>query len=375
MTGRDKPKLQDVPPYLAGIRHSGGGPVVSDLSLNESRLGPSELAVGAYTEATSSLWRYPDGSHSLLKEAIAGRFNLDHNCIVCGAGADELITLLTRLFAAPGDEVVFPEFSFIMFSLNALRVGALPVAARTEGFAPSVDSLLACITERTRAVFLASPNNPTGTYLARDEVRYLLSKIRADLPFILDGAYAEYIDRPDYSDGFDLIDEFPNLIVLRSFSKIFGLASLRIGWCHASRSVVEGLERLRGPYNVSGPAQAAALAALRDEAHTKMVRDHNRVWHDRMASAFIRMGLRFVPSGGNFIMTIFPDSKTAECAYHHLRARGVLTRQLHDYTLPHCLRITIGTDADNELLLQILEEFFSGERHLGPTRPPRTNLS
>ncbi|HEX8492917.1 MAG TPA: histidinol-phosphate transaminase [Pyrinomonadaceae bacterium] len=375
MTKRNESKLQDVPQYLAGIQHSGDEPIISDLSLNESRLGPSEFAVSAFSDARSTLWRYPDGSHSRLKEAVAGRFKVDPNRIVCGAGADELITLLTRLLAGAGDEIVFPEFSFIMFSLNALRIGALPVEAKTAGFAPLVDSLLACITDRTRAVFVASPNNPTGTYLARNDVRRLVSEIPSHIPLILDGAYSEYMGCHDYSDGLELIDEFPNLIVLRSFSKIFGLASLRIGWCCASRSIVDGLERLRGPYNISGPAQAAAVAALEDEAHIKMVRDHNRRWHDRIASVFTRIGLRFVPSGGNFIMTIFPDPETANRAYHYLRARGVLTRQLRDYMLPHCLRITIGTNSDNELLLQSLEEFVSLERHIDPAQSLRLNYA
>ena len=363
---RNNRAMQQVPDYLAGIGHSGDEPVISDLSMNENRLGSSVRAVRAFMDAGSYLWKYPDGSHLLLKKTISSRFAVDQNKIACGAGVDELITLLTRLFVAPGQEVVFPEFSFIMFALNALKVGAVPVVARAEGFAPSVDGLLESITDRTRAVFIASPNNPTGRYLMRDEVRRLARQMPAHIPLILDGAYAEYSDSPDYSDGLDLLDEFPNLVVLRSFSKLFGLASLRIGWCCASRAIIDELERIRGPYNISGPAQAAAVAALEDEAYTEMSLSHNRLWRDRLAASFTRIGVRFEPGGGNFMMTVFPNQETAQRAYRHLRARGVLTRQLHDYRLPHCLRITIGTSSDNNLMLQSLEEFVALERSVDP---------
>jgi histidinol-phosphate aminotransferase len=357
-----------IPHYLVGIGHSGDEPILADLSLNENRLGPSELAVRAFNDVGPHLWKYPDGSYLRLREAVATRFGIDPNKIVCGAGADELITLLTRLFVASGEEIVFPEFSFIMFSLNALRCGALPVAARTEGFAPSVDNLLKCITDRTRAVFLASPNNPTGTYLTRGEIGCLLSQMPTHIPLILDGAYAEYVDDPDYSDGLDLLDQFPNLVVLRSFSKIFGLASLRIGWCCASREIVDELDCIRGPYNISGPAQAAAIAALQDEAHTKMSKDHNRQWRQRIISEFARLGLHFEPGSGNFIMIVLPSPEIATRAYNHLRISGVLTRQLHDYRLSNCLRITIGTSSDNKLLLQSLEEFVSLELRINPAQ-------
>jgi histidinol-phosphate aminotransferase len=357
-----------IPDYLGGIGHSGDEPILVDLSLNENRLGTSERAVRAFNDAGSHLWKYPDGSYLRLREAIASRFGIDPNRIACGAGADELITLLTRLFVASGDEIVFPEFSFIMFSLNALRCGALPVAARTEGFAPSVDNLLKCITDQTRAVFLASPNNPTGTYLTRDEIACLLSQIPAHIPLILDGAYAEYVDDPNYSDGLDLLNKYPNLVVLRSFSKIFGLASLRIGWCCASREIVDELDRIRGPYNISGPAQAAAIAALQDEAHTKMTKDHNRKWRQRIISELARLGLHVESGSGNFIMIVLPSPETTTRVYNHLRVRGVLTRQLHDYRLANCLRITIGTSSDNKLLLQSLEEFVSPGLGINPAK-------
>jgi histidinol-phosphate aminotransferase len=352
-----KPSARVVPTYLAGIQHSGDEPVTSDLSLNENLLGPSERAVLAFSQASSVLWRYPDGSHGRLKEAIAARFKIDPRQIVCGAGADELITLLTRLFVAAGEEVLFPAFSFAMFSVNALRVGSTPIAAQTDGLVPSVKGLLEGITERTRAVFIASPNNPTGAYLTRGDLRRLAGRIPAHIPFIIDGAYAEYVDSRDYSDGLDLLDEFPNLVVIRTFSKAYGLASLRIGWCcTTSGAIVDGLERLRGPYNISGPAQAAAIAALGDEDHTRRTRLHNRCWRDRVRLAIKEMGLHCASSGGNFVMMQCSSPESARSFYQHLRRRGILVRRLRDYNLPQCLRITIGASGDNEQLIEALWE-------------------
>jgi histidinol-phosphate aminotransferase len=353
------------PSYIAGIGNSGDEAIFSDLSLNENRLGPSSQAIQAFIDTGVHLWKYPEGSYLPLKKAIADHFGVSADRITCGAGAEELIALLTRLFGAPGREVVFPEFSFIMFSLNALKVGAAPVIARAVGFAASVEGIVERITERTSLVFLANPNNPTGTYLLRDDIRRIADRIPPDIPFVLDVAYAEYVDSTCYSDGLDLVEDFPNLVVLRSFSKIYGLASLRIGWCYASRAVVDRLERIRGPYNVSGAAQAAAIAALGDQAHIEMSRNHNRYWRRHLTDAFPQLRLRVEPSGGNFLMAVLPTCVIAKHVYRHLRTRGVLTRQLDDYRLSNCLRITIGTTRDNELLLQSLHELALNQTELG----------
>jgi len=348
--------------YLAGIQHVGDTSVLADLSLNENRLGSSKLGRAAYAAAAANLWRYPDGSYAELKAAIAKHFDIPQDHVACGAGADELITLLTRIFVRDGDEVLFPDFSFIMFSLNALRVGATTVRSRNDDYHPSIDDLVARITGRTRLIFLANPNNPTGAYLSRDELTTLIQQIPAHIPFVLDSVYAEYMVDPHYSDGFEFLKEASNLIILRSFSKVFGLASLRVGWCFAAPEIIRQIDQCRGPYNVSGPAVAAAVAAIDDEEQVSTSRRHNEVWLQRVTNRLRELGIRFGPAAGNFIMAEFESTSVADRAYSYLREGGVLTRRLIDYELPRCLRITIGNDLDNQLLLRSLTEFVTVER-------------
>lgn len=343
--------------YLAGMQHLGDTSVVADLSLNENRLGNSKLAREAYARAADSLWRYPDGSHAQLKSAIARHFGVPAEQIACGAGADELITLLTRIFVHGGDEVLFPEFSFIMFSINAVRVGASTVRSRNDDYQPSIEDLVNRITSRTRLIFLASPNNPTGAYLSRNELGKLIRQIPANIPFVLDSVYAEYMVDPHYSDGLEFLSQAPNLIVLRSFSKAFGLASLRIGWCFAASDIVKQIDQLRGPYNISGPALAASMAAIDDNDHIVMSRRHNHAWLNRVTHCLRQLDIRSGPCAGNFILAEFQSASVADRAYSYLRECGTLTRRLIDYELPRCLRITIGNDEDNQLLLKSLNEF------------------
>ena len=355
-----------IPDYLAGIQHIGDTPVVTDLSLNENRLGSSKLAREAYARAVEDLWRYPDGSYAQLKSAIGKHFRVPAEQIACGAGADELITLLTRIFVHSGEEVLFPEFSFMMFSLNALRVGAITVRTRNDDYQPSIEDLLGHITSRTRLIFLASPNNPTGAYLSRTELATLIQQIPAHIPFVLDSVYAEYmIDGPHYSDGFEFLHQASNLVILRSFSKAFGLASLRIGWCFAAPEIIRRIDQFRGPYNVSGPAAAAAIAAIDDEEHVSTSRKHNEIWSQRVANCLRQLGIRCGPIAGNFIMAEFQPSSVADRAYSWLRECGVLTRRLIDYELPRCLRITIGSDLDNQLLVKSINEFVTLETTRG----------
>jgi|ERR1041384_44756 histidinol-phosphate aminotransferase len=354
---RHSPYKAAITDYLTGIQHIGDTSVVADLSLNENRLGSSKLAREAYAAAAGTLWRYPDGSYAQLKSAIGKHFGIPAEQVACGAGADELITLLTRIFVHTGDEVLFPEFSFIMFPINAVHVGAITVRSKNNDYHPSVDDLVNRITKRTRLIFLASPNNPTGAYLSREELVKLIRQIPSNIPFVLDSVYAEYMVDPHYSDGFEFLSQTQNLIILRSFSKVYGLASLRIGWCFAAPEIIRQIDQFRGPYNVSGPAVAAAIAAIDDEDHVLMTLKHNEVWLKRVTNCLSQLGIRTGPAAGNFIMAEFPSSSVADRAYSYLRECGVLTRRLIDYELPRCLRITIGNDLDNKLLLKSLNEF------------------
>jgi len=323
-----------------------------DLATNENRLGPSALALRAYAEASADLFRYPDSTHAQLKAALSERYGVPGDGIACGAGSDELISLLTRLFAGPGDEVLFPDFSFIMFLRYALRVGATPVRARTIGYRLSVDAILESLTDKTSIVFVANPNNPTGSYLPKSEIRRLAANIPANIPLVLDSAYSEYAGDSDYSDGLDLMDEFKNVIVLRTFSKLYGLAGLRIGWCAAPTSLVDKLNRLRGPYNITGPAQAAASMALADRGHEDASREHNKLWRTRLTQEISQSGFQVEPSGGNFITVVFPNPAAAQGAHRHIAGMGMLTRPLHDYGMPECIRITVGRTEDNERIIE-----------------------
>jgi len=352
-----KIKIQtDALPRFLGHQVSEGGPVV-DLATNENRLGPSPAALQAYAEASGNLFRYPNSAHRELKQALSARFGIEDTRIACGAGSDELISLLIRLFAGPGDEVLYPDFSFIMFQRYALRTGATPVAAPTQGYRLCADGLLGGLTSKTAIVFIANPNNPTGSYLNAKELRRLASGMPSHIPLVLDCAYADYAGDSDYSDGLDLLRDFENVIVLRTFSKLYGLASLRIGWCFAHSAIIDKLDRLRGPYNLSGPAQAAAAQALFDTAHEETSRSHNHAWRERLSQALADLGFQVEPSGGNFLTVIFPSAGAAESVHRFLLERGLLTRMLDDYEMPHCIRITIGRSEDNLRIEDAFREY------------------
>jgi histidinol-phosphate aminotransferase len=350
-----KIETDSLPRYLGNSGFHGTALV--DLATNENRLGPSPLALQAYAAAAADLFRYPDSSHRRLKTALSEHFALPPERIACGAGSDELISLLVRLFAGPGDEVLYPAFSFIMFHRYALRAGAKPVAARTDGYRLSADGILESLSSRTAIVFLANPNNPTGSTLGRSEIRRLASSIPDHIPLVLDCAYADYALGPDYSEGLDLAADFPNLIVLRTFSKTYALSSLRAGWCLAPNALVDKLDRLRGPYNLSGPAQAAAAAALSDRSHIETSRRHNSLWRARLTEEFSKLGFVAEPSGGNFMTLVFDSPQKAGSLFQFFLKRGLLTRPLEDYAMPECIRITIGLSDDNERVIEAARDW------------------
>jgi histidinol-phosphate aminotransferase len=355
MLNKIKIETDALPKYL-GERIVEGGALV-DLATNENRLGPPPAALRAFAEASRELFRYPNSAHHELKAAISHKFGVPEANIACGAGSDELISLLIRLFAGPGDEVLFPDYSFVMFRRYAMRTGATPAASATRGYSLCVDRLLEGLTSRTSIVFVANPNNPTGSYLKGHELRRLASSVPPSIPLVLDCAYADYADDPEYSDGLDLLEEFKNVVVLRTFSKLYGLAALRIGWCFAQPALVDKLDRLRGPYNLTGPSQAAAAAALADDAHEKASRLHNSAWRKKFAQALPELGFTVEPSGANFFTMVFPSPEAAQKMHRLLMSCGLFTRMLDDYAMPQCLRITIGRDEDNVRLMQAFGEY------------------
>lgn len=360
---RPRPGILEITPYVGGKSKSASNKPVAKLSSNESPLGPSPKAIAACRAHADDLHRYPDGNATLLREAIARRHNLDPDLVVCGAGSDELIALLVRAYAGPGDEVLYSQHGFLMYRLSALAAGAHPVAAPERDLKADVDALLAHVTSRTKLVFLANPNNPTGSYLSAAELERLHKGLPEDVILVVDAAYAEYATVPDYASGLELARSTPNTVTLRTFSKLFGLAALRLGWMTASPAIIDVMNRVRGPFNVSTAAQAAGVAALEDVEHQERARRHNEVWLPWLTREIAALGLQVHPSLGNFILVDFPaePGRDADAANAYLEGEGIIPRQMGAYGLPNALRISVGLEEENRRLVAALAAFVGGK--------------
>jgi len=354
-----RPGILDIAPYVGGKASLPGVAKVARLASNESPLGPSPRAIETYHGLAESLHRYPDGGATALRQALGRHYGIDPGRIVCGAGSDELIALLCRAYAGPGDEVLHTAHGFLMYAIAARAVGARPIAVPERELRTDVDALLDAVSERTRILFLANPNNPTGSYISGEELARLHAGLPENVLLVIDGAYAEYVVRNDYSAGLELAETAPNVVMTRTFSKIYGLSALRLGWCYAAADIADVLNRVRGPFNVSGPALAAGQAALEDVAFTDGARTHNDIWLPRLAAALAKTGLTVHPSVANFLLVEFPvdEAKNANAANDFLNARGIIPRKVANYGLPHCLRITIGLEDDMRRTAEALAEF------------------
>lgn len=351
--------ILDIETYVPGratLDHA--GPAIK-LSANEGALGPSPRAVAAYRDAADGIWRYPDGSSTALREAIGKRFALDPARIVCGCGSGDVLLLLAQAFTGPDTEVVHSAHGFLMYPMAARAAGATPIAAAEVNDTTSVDAILACVTARTRAVFIANPNNPTGTYLPIEALRTLRQRLRDDVLLVIDSAYAEYSRAADYSPAAELVDATDNTVMTRTFSKFFGLAGLRLGWAYCPAAIADVLNRIRGPFNVALPTQAAAIAVLADEAFARASKAHNDRWLPWFTAELRALGLYVAPSNANFVLVRFPkDAKrNADAANAFLNDRGVIPRKVAAYGLPDCLRITIGTEAELRAAADALAAF------------------
>lgn len=353
-----KPGVLAITPY-AGSEAGLGGTDRIVVSSNESAFGASWQAMEAYSGASEDIRRYPEIDARSLREALAVHHGLDVERIICGCGSDQIIDLLTLCFAGPGDETLYTEHGFTMYPIATLGVGATPIAVPEKSLSTDVDALLAAVTDKTRIVFLANPNNPTGTYLAEAELRRLHAGLPEDVLLVLDGAYAEYVMQDDYEPGEKLVREFSNVVMTRTFSKIYALASLRVGWAYAPVEIVDVLDRVRPPFNVSAPAIAAAKAALLDREHTERARTHNTLMLPWFVGQVEALGLRVNPSVANFVIVHFdPDTpQNAEAAYRFLFSRGIVTRRVAGYGLPDWVRMSIGTREEMEEVVAGLTEF------------------
>lgn len=356
-----RPGILDIVPYVPGnVGNTDYGKV--NLASNESPLGASPAAQQAFRAIAPQLHQYPDGAATRLRQAIGEVYTLEPQRIVCANGSERLIDLLIRAYAGPGDEVLYTRHGFLMYPICAMTAGAAPVTAPERDYTADVDALLAAVTPRTKLVFLANPNNPTGTYISAAEVR----RLREDLPerviLVIDSAYAEYVEAMDYSAGHELVNNrTANVVVLHTFSKIYGLAALRLGWAHCPDEIADVLNRIRGSFNVSACAQAAGIAALADTAHTTAARAHNSRWRPWLERELTDLALDVVPGVGNFVLVRFPGGKEqAQAAHRHMLEHGVVLRPMGAYHLHEALRITVGKEHENKACIEGLKTFLAG---------------
>lgn len=354
-----------IDPYVPGKSSAPGVAKIYKLSSNETPLGPSPLAKEAFRSAAEHLDAYPDGTARVLRAAIGKRFGLDPARIVCGTGSDELLHLLATAYIGPGDEGIFTEHGFLVYKIAILAAGGTPVVAKETNFTADVDAILAKVTPRTKVVFFANPNNPTGTYLPIAEVERLADSLPRDVMLVIDAAYAEYATQADYAAGQDLVSARENVVMTRTFSKIHGLAAIRLGWCYAPADVCDALNRIRLPFNTSGAAILAGVASLEDTAHIEKAIAHNDKWRDWLAREIGALGIATTPSAGNFLLLHFTDAASAADADRFLTSRGLILRAVGAYGLPNCLRLTVGTEEANRLVAASLRDFVSQGSAIG----------
>ncbi len=357
-----RPGVLDIAPYVGGRSNADDGTTVIKLSSNETPLGPSPRAVAALEQIANQVHRYPDGGSEDLRAALGAHYGLDPARIVCANGSDEIFQLVCRGYVGEGDEVLYSEHGFLMYPIVAKAAGATPVTAPETALTANVDAFLARVTSRTKVVFLANPNNPTGTYLPAGEVTRLHAGLSESVLLVLDAAYAEYVMQNDYEPGIRLVDAASNVIMTRTFSKIYGLAGLRLGWAYCPGPVADVLNRVRGPFNVALPAQKAGVEALKDVAFMDRTRNHNEEWREWLKNELIAIGLDVTPSVANFLLVRFPggDGRAAKDADACLSSQGILVRGMDGYGLPDCLRITVGLQQDNMAVVRVLTAFMAG---------------
>ncbi|QPH52646.1 histidinol-phosphate transaminase [Pontivivens ytuae] len=353
-----QPGILDVIPYQGGESKVHGANRVVKLSSNENLLGPSQRAIDAYRRVGDGLNIYPDGSHAELRRAIGEVHGLDPARLICGAGSDEILSLLCQAYAGPGTELVHTEHGFAMYAIYGKVAGATPVVVKEKNRETDVDALLAGVTDKTRLLFVANPNNPTGTLIPDAEIARLADSLPPHVLLVLDGAYSEFVREPGYQP-LSIVEGRDNVVMTRTFSKVYGLGALRIGWAYAPAHVIDVLNRVRGPFNVTAAALAAAEAAVRDTEWTEHCVIQTEIWREWLARELRRAGIESDPSHCNFICARFPDDATAKAADKALRERGLIVRDVSGYNLPGSLRITIGDEASMRGVADTLTRFMA----------------
>jgi histidinol-phosphate aminotransferase len=352
---RPQPGIMDIALYEGGKANLAGVANALKLSSNENPFGPSDRAKEAFQRTVHALHRYPNTDHLALRTAIAEVHQLDASRIICGVGSDEIITFLCQAYAGPKDEVVFTEHGFLMYRISTLSVGATPVEVLERERTADVDAILAACTNRTRLVFIANPNNPTGTMISAAEMARLADALPPKAILVLDGAYAEYVE--GYDGGAALVDSRSNVVMTRTFSKIYGLGGLRIGWGYGPKAIIDVLNRIRGPFNLSTTALEAAEAAVRDQDHVNKCRTENARMRNWLAQALAELGVPSDTSMANFVLARFASADEAEACDAFLQAQGLIVRRVAGYKLPHCLRITVGDESGCRRVAHAVAQF------------------
>jgi len=356
---RPRPEVMAIAAYVGGEAKLPGINRVIKLSSNEGPFGPPPAAREAAAKAAADMNRYPDGGSVELRKAIGARFGLDPARIVCGTGSDELIQHICHIYGGPGTDIIMSMHGFTMYQIAGTYAGSRVLKAPERNLTTSVDEMLAAVTPETTIVFVANPNNPTGSLLPQSEMERLRAGLRPDILLVLDSAYAEYVEAADYDAGAKLVDAGDNTIMLRTFSKIFGLGGMRVGWGYGPATVIDAINRVRGVFNVNLIAQAAAVAALGDETWTDRSKAHNTVWRAKLAAAMEKVGVIAHPTEGNFILSDFGTAERAKAADAFFKTRGIIVRAMGAYDLPHCLRVTVGTEEECGLVADALAAFMA----------------
>lgn len=354
-----KPGVMDIAAYVPGKSGAPSGVKLHKLSSNENPLGASEKAKQAVVALAEKMEFYPDGSATKLREAIGDIHGLNPANIVCSNGSDEIIGLLAQTYLRPGDEAIFTEHGFLVYKIYIQAASAVPVSVKETNRTADVDAILAAVTDKTRIVFLANPNNPTGTYMPIDEVRRLHAGLPGTVLLVLDAAYAEFVRRNDYEAGVELVSTNQNVVMTRTFSKVHGLGGIRLGWAYAPAHIADALNRMRGPFNVNAASIEAGTAAIRDRAHVERSVAHNDQWLGWVSQELKKLGLTVTPSVGNFVLIDFPEDGRhgAAAADEYLTQRGYVLRRVAAYGFPNALRMTIGTEEANRGVVAALAEF------------------
>jgi histidinol-phosphate aminotransferase len=353
---RPNPALLKIAPYVGGEAQLTGVNRVIKLSSNEGAFGPPPAAIAAAAKAATEMHRYPDGGCHALRQAIGSRFGLDPERIVCGNGSDELLALLIHAYAGPGAEIVMSAHGFIMYDIAGTGAGARVIKVPERNLGTDIDAMLAAVSPATRMVIIANPNNPTGSLLPQSEVERLRAGLPPDVLLLIDAAYSEYVDRPDYDAGTKLVDAGDNTVMTRTFSKIFGMGGTRLGWCYGPPAIIDVMNRSRGPFNVNLIAQEAGIAALSEQHWVEAGRAHNATQRAKLTTALEAIGIKVWPSEGNFVLADFATPEAADAADAALRRRGIIVRGMRAYNLAHCLRITVGTAEECDLVAEALAE-------------------